>query len=74
LPDKGQKAHESRSFHGLRQNPLVLGAGSGMFRIDDFRLARDKPSQKLDVFIIDVGHILGTKKTLPFHGVKKLKW
>jgi len=74
LPYKGQKAHESRSFHGLRQDSLVLGAGSGMLRIDDLRLTRDKSSQKLDVFIIDIGHILGTKKTLPFHGLKKLKW
>jgi hypothetical protein len=69
---KGQKPHKPRSFNRLRQNALMLSAGSSVFRIDNFRLARNKSPQKFGVFVIDIRHILGTEKTLPFlHGFIK---
>jgi len=34
-----QERHESRALDGLRKLPLMLGADTGMLRIDDLRLA-----------------------------------
>lgn len=59
-----QEAHKTRPLHGLRQTPLVLGAGAGVFGVDNFGLAGNEPAQKLDIFVIDVIQVLRAEKTL----------
>lgn len=42
----------------------MLRADVRMTRVDDLRLARNKPTQKVDLLIVDVLQILRAEKTL----------
>lgn len=52
--DVREQRHEPRLLDGGREFALMLGADVRMARIDDLRLARNKATQKIDLFIIDI--------------------
>ena len=62
--DKWQKTHRSGLFYGASEQPLMLRADYRVARIDDLALARDEAPKKLDLLIVDLLGILGTKKAL----------
>jgi len=43
LADKRQKSHETSTLDRERQLPLMLRANARMTRVNDLRLARNKP-------------------------------
>jgi hypothetical protein len=67
FPHIGKKRHESRAFDGDRDLALMLGADVGVARVNDLRLARNEPLQKIGLFIIHVLQILGAEETLLGH-------
>ena len=54
FPYVRQERHKTRSLDRLRQLTLVLRADARVPRIDDLRLARNEPAQKVDLFVVDV--------------------
>ena len=58
LPHVRQKRHEPCAFDGYRDLSLVLGADVRVARIDEFRLARNEPLQKIGFLVVDVLQIL----------------
>src|ERR1051325_7384351 len=68
-PYEWKKTHHSCTFYSAGFLPLMLCANSGITRIDDFRLTRNKAAQGGRVAIINNFYVLRTKDTL-FHGLK----
>ena len=64
FPDVREKRHKPRALDGLRKFALMLRADARMFRIDDLRLARNKPAEKINFLIIDIIQILRTEEAL----------
>jgi hypothetical protein len=60
----------SRALYCLGEFTLVLGTDVGVLRVYDFRLAGNKTPKKIDFFIIDFIHILGTEEALFNHSFR----
>ena len=47
----------------------MLGANTGMLRVNNFGLAGNKPPQKFGVLIVNLFDVLGAEKALLGHAV-----
>jgi hypothetical protein len=54
LPHVRQQRHKPRALDGFGQLPLMLRADVRMAWVDDLCLARNEPTQKLGLFIVDI--------------------
>jgi hypothetical protein len=52
--DEGQEPHKAGALDRGREFALVLCANAGVARVNDLCLARNKPLQKVDFFIVHV--------------------
>jgi hypothetical protein len=64
-----QKRHKSRAFDRIGELALMLRAHPCVPRINDLRLARNKPAQKVDLFVINVLDVLRAKEALLRQGM-----
>jgi len=62
-----QKSHESRTLDRIGKFALMLRANVRMTRVDDLRLARNIPAQKVDLFVVNVLDVLRTEEALLRH-------
>jgi hypothetical protein len=49
-----KQRHKSGLLYGSSKLPLMLCANMRVTRVDDLCLARNKPAQKVDFFIVDI--------------------
>lgn len=54
-------------FECLRSHALVLGAGARFFGSENLGVRTHEPAQKLRVLVVNVGNLLGAKKTSFFN-------
>jgi len=62
--DVRQQSHESRLLDCGGKLALMLRADVRVTRVDDLRLARNEPAQKVYLFIVDVLQVLGAEEAL----------
>jgi hypothetical protein len=67
--DVRQKRHESRALDRLGEFALMLCADPRMARVNNLGLARNKPTQKVDLFVINVLDVLRAEETLLRQGM-----
>jgi hypothetical protein len=62
--DERQESHETGALDGEGNLPLMLRTNMRVHRVNDLRLARNKPLQKVGFLVIHVFEVLRAEKTL----------